>query len=1379
MTNLSSPQVPTQPLRRIVRPTPIARQRKMTIGRIAANSQLMANSFGRSTSIRRSISSESSVRFPTWLLPALPARADDLDPYRDRDIIALRQSRMKNRVVRQVQPRGLPMASHAHGRSRSGIQTGPSSIARRLHPIRRQPNRNDAHIGPSSMPLMRVAAQPPRPTARPPRTRSSNTAAKNGIRTDRDGPSPKAATSSRHISTNSDVRPMRRVGLNTNVGAGTESVSLTNTPDFVASGHFSRPPKFESVMVARSVLTMPNPFDRVTASQSHSAASPNSLRVETVQADSSRPDISRPVHRLTLPRASARQSIDRSAIHRRPVAVRQPLVAPSSRIPLSMMFEAPRRLTSASVVASAPQVNRAVNASGRAAATNTRTTSSQRALSNPTTSSNPVTATNRSQASSSRPASISRKVADTPSSTPTPTPTQAQAPTPTAGPDWTSFPARDSEATKVSRTADIAPSVDPVAQPAPIPSPSSISVSDASTVHTHVSALTDSTRPTTISPSNYNAISTDGDSAIRRRPMSAVDIPRTAGWRQVLGLSTESETSTAPQMISTAQDSLFRRVAALANPTNAPLGSPGDIARRSPVSGSLISIASSMSSAAQAQRESSLPSPSPINNRSKVSRKLSRDPLASVRRQQSSNAESASRSQQTTTNISDAKVPRTRVARSEANTRRDRNSRNVARRLQKRSPSTQPKRSSVESQSTILRKSLRVQKPDATATSLVQKPSFVQLWSSVNQSVARQSSLTAQRSLRLPQVRVHSHSSKPGAIVRQQFGLHDPSTETSFAQSSRSTVHHLRRQKSQRSNLALRSATHGDPSTARVMSVARATRSHMSSVTPGASAGIQFAGSLAKAISLRQTHGDTARAITAANQSRQSDTAVRRSPAPNSVARSVSPRSSRASSERSDNSTSLTGAGSHVAQNFLDRLSRKTGEDFTPAMTPSQGNSVSTSANSDVISRSVSRTPRAESTLQYSEPTGDQSFDSSVADQRDDQPHWAIMRTPAENNELSTSELISRAPSSADTSERASRAMGDTASVANASIMRSVVANPAATRSEDQPDQSVRANRSQQRTVSGPSSARTTSPQPSTSQSSTLSSTTQSADISRSASITGPRSRTTDAETNRSRQEIVERGGSIASRGILHRAISRSVPTQRLSSPLNDLPVSPNVTPGMRIPSEAMSALPVVPNVARTASSPSSTSSSSSSSISGATTSSPGASISRSLSSSSPSISRSVSSPSTSNVRRDSHRSVSIRRQANGVQFGLSEDGTISADALVRMIESGQSIPNQVVHRQVSGTTSSGIVRRASSSDQVSRSVSSTTIRRSSSTVEKAAPGPVSILSQVLAPSDDSESGTSQITTSQLLDLMDWINRIVDDRLRQELERRGVAGGRW
>jgi hypothetical protein len=41
------------------------------------------------------------------------------------------------------------------------------------------------------------------------------------------------------------------------------------------------------------------------------------------------------------------------------------------------------------------------------------------------------------------------------------------------------------------------------------------------------------------------------------------------------------------------------------------------------------------------------------------------------------------------------------------------------------------------------------------------------------------------------------------------------------------------------------------------------------------------------------------------------------------------------------------------------------------------------------------------------------------------------------------------------------------------------------------------------------------------------------------------------------------------------------------------------------------------------------------------------------------------------------------------------------------------------------------------------------------------------------------ESPASGVTTSQLLDLMDWINRIVDERLRNELERRGIAGGRW
>jgi hypothetical protein len=511
---------------------------------------------------------------------------------------------------------------------------------------------------------------------------------------------------------------------------------------------------------------------------------------------------------------------------------------------------------------------------------------------------------------------------------------------------------------------------------------------------------------------------------------------------------------------------------------------------------------------------------------------------------------------------------------------------------------------------------------------------------------------------------------------------------------------------------------------------------------------------------------------------------ARRSTSSTAVQRSAASNGSSPSRVMPSDSASLTGAGSHVAQNFLDRLSKKTGEDFTPAVDTNR-DTVSTTSNDDVIARSVARSippsSRADNTREYSLPFSDQSTDSPSAVQRieqtdvqqDEQPHWAIMRTPGSRKDLGEDGLMSNSPSAAESSDRAARAMGDAASVTNASIMRSVMANPETARSENQVEQRDQTTRSVQRSVSEPPASQPsgTTTRDSTTRSSTTRGSTQSAQVSRSTSPAQSRSNRSNTEAKQKRQEIVERGGSIASRGALHRAVSRSVPTQRLSSPLNDLPVSPNVTPGMRMPSEAMSALPTVPNVARVASA------TARSTLASAST--PNADISRSTSSNSRVVSRSASSPSSNNVRRDSHRSVSIRRQASGVAFGPSEDGTISADALVRMIESGQSIPNQVVHRQVSGTTSSGIMRRPSSSDQVSRSVSSTTIRRSASTVEKAAPGPVSILSQVLAPSDDSDSGTNQITTSQLLDLMDWINRIVDDRLRQELERRGVAGGRW
>ena len=1263
----------SQPLRQIVRPIRVARQRKMTIGRIATNSQMMANSFGRSTSIRRSVANDSSVLIPTWLLPALPTRADDLDPYRDRDIIALRQSRMKNRVVRQVQPRGLPMAAHAHGRSRSGVQTGPSSIARRLHPIRRQPNRNEAHIGPTSAPFVRVATQPQRPTARPPRTRSTDSPTRNGNRTDRDGPTPRTSVSFTGNRLSSKENEPSSVQV-----SGTHSLLAPPTS-----------PKFDSVMVARSLLTRP-------------PSSPKNLN----SVASAETDVLS--HRLALPRVSERSSIDRSAIHRRRPSTHQPLVLPSHRIPLSMMYEAPRRF-------SAPQ----------SAATHTPIMRSS-----PTTVSRSATKTMTADSTSN-----SRKMNESPAST-------------SSGPNWTSFPTRDSSKEQVSRKVDSTTSAVTIAL---APTSLTPSLSLASLGSQQIPSPGEPLNTAHSSSRNSNSITIENrvhspsanTAAVRRRTRSrTVSIPQSAGWRQVVGLSAENALLPTSRAVSNNQDSLFRRVAALANPTNAPLGTPGDIARRSPVSGSLISVASAMRTAVQTQRESTPPNSSSHVEHPNDSRKSKRRSVSPSSRMNNS---------ATTSDARNPDVPVERLERAAAPSEVMLRS---SQRQVKNSTSVNTQSPSAMSRTTLSRRSPRDQRLNTSATSLVQIPSFVDLWSSVNQSVARQSDLIARRSLRLPQVRVHSMSSKPGTIARQQFGLNDRSTEA-FEQSSHSTVLDLRRRKNQRASRALLGASQGNPSSARVLSIARESRSHMSSVTPGASSGTQFAGSLAQAISRRQTHGDTAR-YEALMTPRETAGAVRRSTTTAAIQRSAAPHGSSSSRVMPSESASLTGAGSHVAQNFLDRLSKKTGEDFAPVINTNQDRSASASTNSDVIARSVAPSSRIDRTRGQSLPLSEQSNDSPRFEQHNDQPHWAVMRTPVTADDLGEGAMISNRPNVAESSDRAARAMGDDASVTNASIMRSVVANPVAARSSNQPEPRALTTRHLQRSISQPSTTQSSKAQSSRAQASPSQSLT-----------TASRSRETNTRAKQSRQEIVERGGSIASRSSLHRAVSRSVPTQRLSSPLNDLPVSPNVTPGMRIPAESLSAMPTTPAVvvggmSAANRSPQVASPSRNSSV-----------ISRSVSTNSTPISRATS------TQREGRRSLGIQRKASGIPQGPSDDGTISADALVRMIESGQSIPNQVVHRRVSGTSSSGLIRAQRSPNRLSRSSGSALVSRRASTSEKAAPGPVSILSQVLSPGDDSDSDSSEVTTSQLLDLMDWINRIVDDRLRQELERRGVAGGRW
>lgn len=157
------------PLRRIVRAERILLSRSVAtrprIGRLASGSQALANSLGRPATMRRSMSEAAPVKYPSWLLPSLSGRSDELDPWRDRDLIAIRRARSRNRVVRTIPPRGLPMASHANGRGRLGEQVAPSSIARRLQPVRRAPSPNDAHVQATRQPVVRPA------TPRPPRSR--------------------------------------------------------------------------------------------------------------------------------------------------------------------------------------------------------------------------------------------------------------------------------------------------------------------------------------------------------------------------------------------------------------------------------------------------------------------------------------------------------------------------------------------------------------------------------------------------------------------------------------------------------------------------------------------------------------------------------------------------------------------------------------------------------------------------------------------------------------------------------------------------------------------------------------------------------------------------------------------------------------------------------------------------------------------------------------------------------------------------------------------------------------------------------------------------------------------------------------------------------
>ena len=222
------------------------------------------------------------------------------------------------------------------------------------------------------------------------------------------------------------------------------------------------------------------------------------------------------------------------------------------------------------------------------------------------------------------------------------------------------------------------------------------------------------------------------------------------------------------------------------------------------------------------------------------------------------------------------------------------------------------------------------------------------------------------------------------------------------------------------------------------------------------------------------------------------------------------------------------------------------------------------------------------------------------------------------------------------------------------------------------------------------------------------------------------------------------RAAAIASRGSLRRSVSAPTRSPRIDVSTPDLPVAPVVvapSPDERRGSTDSTVDGSVGPTSRSAA------------ANGVSSAAGGSSTGARSVSNSNSSARRVSALRRSSIRRSNSSSSSTRDEA------------ITADAMARMLENGFE-PTPTVER-----TTGSLVRRSVSVPSTSHSSSSVLRSRSELSVT---PNPSEIVNNL---STDGPSGSA--TTSQVLDLMDWINRIVDERLRSELERRGIAGGRW
>ncbi|MBV30344.1 MAG: hypothetical protein CL504_06900, partial [Actinobacteria bacterium] len=133
-----------RPLRRSIQ-APGRKSTSRSLGTILTVSRKIAQDLARPLSRRIGSVGELPVQINPTLLPHVARQSGSLNRWGDRDLIAIKERWSPKEKTPFNEPRGLPRASNAGGRSQVGSGIGPSGIARKLLLRQYKPQKNEAH----------------------------------------------------------------------------------------------------------------------------------------------------------------------------------------------------------------------------------------------------------------------------------------------------------------------------------------------------------------------------------------------------------------------------------------------------------------------------------------------------------------------------------------------------------------------------------------------------------------------------------------------------------------------------------------------------------------------------------------------------------------------------------------------------------------------------------------------------------------------------------------------------------------------------------------------------------------------------------------------------------------------------------------------------------------------------------------------------------------------------------------------------------------------------------------------------------------------------------------------------------------------------------